>query len=184
MGTTDPKAKPYRNAESPAEVAAWKKNHKVVTFEQAVQEQLKRNNASEAKLSKWKQENAAFPGIAHEDARALARELLGGPEPFWDWELPRTREGYFVLNAGIPTCIHRMRHFAPYCDIMWAETAKPILKDAQVCTFECGWVDQGLCVSAFQCEHAKPQAQLPHPYIWSGVFAGAGCRRGGRVWTG
>jgi len=69
--------------------------------------------------------------MAHEDARALARELLGGPEPFWCWELPRTREGYFVLRPGIDVCIHRMRHFAPYCDIMWAETAKPILKDAQ-----------------------------------------------------
>ena len=35
-----------------------------------------------------------------------------------------------MLSAGIDTCVHRMRHFAPYCDIMWAETAKPILADA------------------------------------------------------
>ena len=131
MGTTDKSARPYRNAESPAEVANWKKNHKVVTFHQAVLDELKRNNASADKVAKWNAESSKFPGIAHEDARALARELLGGPEPFWCWELPRTREGYFVLSAGIETCVHRMRHFAPYCDIMWAETAKPILADAQ-----------------------------------------------------
>jgi isocitrate lyase len=167
MGTTDPKARPYRNAESPAEVAAWKKNHQVVTFHQAVLDQLKRGNASAEKVAKWNAENSKFPGIAHEvpplppptpqppthppypppfhlaialshgaivrcrraqhdpsptslsvsppraltppppppppqDARALAREVLGGAEPFWDWELPRTREGYFVLQASAP----------------------------------------------------------------------------------
>ena len=31
-------------------------------------------------------------------------------------------------QSGIPTCIHRMRHFAPYADLMWAETAVPKVK--------------------------------------------------------
>ena len=66
MGTTDPKARPYRNAESPAEVAAWKKNHSVVTFHQAVLDQLKRGNASAEKVAKWNAECTKFPGIAHE----------------------------------------------------------------------------------------------------------------------
>lgn len=131
QGTTDPKARPYRNMESPADVAAWKQNHKVVTFYQAVLDELNRNNASQEKISKWSEANARFPGIANEDARALARDLLGGPEPFWCWELPRTREGYFALQPGIDTCIHRMRHFAPYADLMWAETAVPVLEDAK-----------------------------------------------------
>ena len=30
QGTTDSKAKPYRNMESPEDVAAWKKNHPVI----------------------------------------------------------------------------------------------------------------------------------------------------------
>mmetsp|Transcript_24517 Transcript_24517/g.47662 ORF Transcript_24517/g.47662 Transcript_24517/m.47662 type:complete len:613 (-) Transcript_24517:443-2281(-) len=130
QGTTDPNAKPYRNAETPEDVAAWKKNHEVVTFNVCIKNALKKANAEDWKIKKWDEENSKFPGIANEDARVLARELLGGPEPFWDWELPRTREGYFPLEAGIPTCVHRMRHFAPYADIMWAETAVPVLKDA------------------------------------------------------
>jgi len=117
--------------ETAADVAAWKKENKVVTFKVCIEDALKKANAEDWKLKKWSEENSKFPGIANEDARALARELLGGPEPFWDWELPRTREGYFPLESGIPTCIHRMRHFAPYADIMWAETAVPVLKDAE-----------------------------------------------------
>mmetsp|Transcript_12606 Transcript_12606/g.24472 ORF Transcript_12606/g.24472 Transcript_12606/m.24472 type:complete len:622 (+) Transcript_12606:62-1927(+) len=131
QGTTDPKARPYRNAEGPEEVANWKKNHRVITFYQAVKEALDKGGASAEKVKVWEEANGRFPGLANEDARALAREVLGGPEPFWDWELPRTREGYFCLEAGIDTCVHRMRHFAPYADIIWAETAKPILADAK-----------------------------------------------------
>ena len=130
MGTTNPNAKPYRNADSPEEVAQWKKNNPLVTYYEAVLSELKASKASEEKIAKWSEANAKFPGIANEDARTLAKELLG-KDVFWCWELPRTREGYFVLKSGIDTCIHRMRHFAPYADIIWAETAKPILKDAQ-----------------------------------------------------
>jgi len=117
MGTTNPNAKPYRNAESPEEVAKWKEENTLVTYYQAVLAELKAANAGEDKLAKWSEANAKFPGIANEDARTLARELLG-KDIFWSWELPRTREGYFVLQPGIETCIHRMRHFAPYADIM------------------------------------------------------------------
>ncbi|EKX40115.1 hypothetical protein GUITHDRAFT_96465 [Guillardia theta CCMP2712] len=131
QGTTDPKAKPYRNAESPAEVAAWKEQHPVMTYHKAVLRELKAKGAEDWKLEKWNKENSAFPGIAHEDARILAKELLGGQDIFWCWELPRTREGYFAMQPGIDSCIHRLRHFAPYADILWAETAKPILADAQ-----------------------------------------------------
>jgi hypothetical protein len=61
QGTTDPKAKPYRNADSPAEVANWKKNHRVITFHQCVLETLQKNNAEEWKVKKWNEVNKAFP---------------------------------------------------------------------------------------------------------------------------
>lgn len=60
-GTTDPKAKPYRNAEGPEEVAAWKKNHRVCTFHECVKDELNKTKAEEWKLKKWEDANSAFP---------------------------------------------------------------------------------------------------------------------------
>jgi len=119
MGTTNPTAKPYRNADSPEEVESWKKANPLVTYHEAVLAELKAANAGADKIAKWTEANSNFPGIANEDARVLAKDLLG-KDIFWCWEAPRTREGYFVLQPGIETCVHRMRHFAPYADIMWA----------------------------------------------------------------
>lgn len=47
------------------------------------------------------------------------------------WEKPRTREGYYQIQGGIDMGIARAVAFAPYCDLLWMETAKPILKDAK-----------------------------------------------------
>jgi len=60
-GTTDPTAKPYRNMESPTDVANWKKNHRVCTFHVAVKEALEKAGASAEKLQKWEEANTAFP---------------------------------------------------------------------------------------------------------------------------
>ncbi|KAJ1482138.1 isocitrate lyase, partial [Baffinella frigidus] len=75
-GTTDPTAKPYRNMESPEDVAAWKKNHPVMTFYKAVldemtktgadKEKMTKTGADKEKVAKWNEANSRFPGIANE----------------------------------------------------------------------------------------------------------------------
>lgn len=43
----------------------------------------------------------------------------------------RTSEGYYCTRAGIDQAVARGLSYAPYADLLWCETAKPDLKEAQ-----------------------------------------------------
>jgi isocitrate lyase len=43
----------------------------------------------------------------------------------------RSPEGYYHLKGGIQYAIARALEFAPYCDVVWCETSKPILAEAK-----------------------------------------------------
>jgi len=64
------------------------------------------------------------------EARRLAAKA-GVEDVFFDWDLPRTREGYYRFDGGIRACVARGIAFAPHCDLLWMETAKPDLLEAR-----------------------------------------------------
>jgi isocitrate lyase len=68
--------------------------------------------------------------LSHNEAVALAGQL--GVQIYWDWEAPRTFEGYYQMRGGVDTSIARARAFAPYSDMIWMETAVPSLEEAKV----------------------------------------------------
>ncbi|KAI8822402.1 isocitrate lyase [Fimicolochytrium jonesii] len=68
-------------------------------------------------------------GLSNAKARALAKSY--GVEPFWCWNAPRVREGYFRYQGGTPACVNRGQAYAPYADLIWMETKKPIFAQAQ-----------------------------------------------------
>ena len=43
----------------------------------------------------------------------------------------RTSEGFYHINNGLPSAIHRALHYAPYADLLWCETATPDLAQAR-----------------------------------------------------
>ncbi|CAG8733352.1 11312_t:CDS:1, partial [Acaulospora colombiana] len=45
--------------------------------------------------------------------------------------VPKTREGYYHFKGGIEAAIKRSNLFAPYADLLWLETKKPDLQQAQ-----------------------------------------------------
>ena len=59
-------------------------------------------------------------------------ESLLDEVPYFDWDAPRAREGYYRIQAGTAYAIARGKAFAPHCDLLWMETAKPILSQATV----------------------------------------------------
>lgn len=63
-------------------------------------------------------------------AQKLAKSLLG-VTVFWDWNAPRTREGYYRYQGGTQCAINRAVAFAPYTDLLWMETKSPILAQAK-----------------------------------------------------
>jgi isocitrate lyase len=75
---------------------------------------------------------ARIANVSHADAIAIAQKEYGLKKvPFWDWDSPRTREGYYRYQGGTKCAIHRAIAFAPYADLLWMETKKPILAQAQ-----------------------------------------------------
>lgn len=107
--------------------AEWVAKHNLVTFDEAVVEALKADSVPEAKINEYLSSAAT---LSNSDSRALAKKLLGR-DIFFSWDVPRTREGYYHYKAGISAAIKRTLAFAPYADMLWLETKKPSLKQAQ-----------------------------------------------------
>ena len=68
--------------------------------------------------------------VSHRKAKKLAKQILG-VEPYWNWDAPRTREGFYRYQGGTQCAINRAVAFAPYCDLLWMETKKPIYEQAK-----------------------------------------------------
>lgn len=68
----------------------------------AVQRALQTTSSSDAdsKFSAYK-EKISGPNVSLTDMRAAAKEVLGR-DLGWDWDLPRTREGYYHYSGGMP----------------------------------------------------------------------------------
>lgn len=116
--------------ELPLLLQQWEKEADLQTYGEAVTEALLHRGGFGVKVTEqlehWKQ---IYPTLSHEEAIKEAQKL--GVNPYWCWEKPRTREGYYRVKGGLEYGIARAIAFAPYADLLWMETAKPILKDAQ-----------------------------------------------------
>eukprot|EP00993_Chasmostoma_nieuportense_P007601 NODE_872_length_1799_cov_180.494617_g816_i0.p1 GENE.NODE_872_length_1799_cov_180.494617_g816_i0~~NODE_872_length_1799_cov_180.494617_g816_i0.p1 ORF type:complete len:524 (+),score=87.57 NODE_872_length_1799_cov_180.494617_g816_i0:55-1626(+) len=103
----------------------WCKSANLKTYPDAVADVL-RSKQGEAAAKSWR---AKAMQLSNSDARALAKQM--GVDIHWDWEAPRAREGYYKVQPGVEFCIHRALAFAPYCDLMWMETGKPLIGEAK-----------------------------------------------------
>ena len=68
-------------------------------------------------------------GKSNTEARAIARGITG-VDIHWDWDSPRTREGYYRLQGGCECAINRAVAYAPYADAIWMESKLPDYKQA------------------------------------------------------
>jgi isocitrate lyase len=62
-------------------------------------------------------------------AKLLRSDIDPVDQPFLTGE--RSSEGYFRVKGGIEYAINRGLAYAPYCDLIWCETAKPDLGEAR-----------------------------------------------------
>ncbi|KAI7876957.1 isocitrate lyase [Lichtheimia hyalospora FSU 10163] len=63
------------------------------------------------------------------EARAIAKSY--GIDIFWDWDMPRGREGFYRYEGGTDAAISRSIAFSEYADMLWMETKKPVLAQAE-----------------------------------------------------
>lgn len=102
-------------------------------------------------------------GKSNAEARAIAKGITGVDIP-WDWDSPRTREGYYRLQGGCGCAINRAIAYAPYADAIWMESKLPDFNQAE--EFAKGvhavWPEQKLAYNlspSFNWKSAMPRAE-------------------------
>lgn len=73
---------------------------------------------------------AAVKGKSNSESRAIAKGLTG-VDIYWDWDAPRTREGYYRYQGGCQCAVNRAIAYAPYADMIWMESKLPDFEQAQ-----------------------------------------------------
>lgn len=104
----------------------WLESNELFTFDEAVKnscDALGKPNLFESYKLKSK-------GKSNHDARKVAKEVLG-QDVFFDWDAPRTVEGYYMVKNGIDVAVKRALAFAPYADLLWVETKSPNVEYAR-----------------------------------------------------
>ncbi|KAF2804362.1 isocitrate lyase and phosphorylmutase [Mytilinidion resinicola] len=109
--------------------AAWVKKNKLYTFDEAVVAHLKSESASQSTIDAYLSESAANPNFSLLKRRHLAAKFTKSPV-YFNWDVPRTREGFYHYRAGMAAATKRAKEFAPYADLLWVETADPSVEKA------------------------------------------------------
>ncbi|KAK7962025.1 isocitrate lyase [Apiospora aurea] len=115
-------------AEIDAFEAEWVKSTKLVTFDEAAVAQLSQQGVPQTQIdSGYTAVVAANRDMGINKRRELANGLLTGSDKpvYFDWDVPRTREGFYHFRAGMPAATKRAIAFGPYADLLWVETGDP-----------------------------------------------------------
>jgi isocitrate lyase len=141
LGCTNPNLQPLNDLMVEAERAGksgdqlqaiedrWLQQAGLKRFDEAVIDAI-RAGSSANKQGVISRYLAQARGKSNSEARAIARNVAN-VEVHFDWDAPRTREGYFRLKGGCDCAINRAVAYAPYCDAIWMESKLPDFKQAQ-----------------------------------------------------
>lgn len=133
-GVIDPSIRPLNEVrmEVPADKIqevedAWIANNKLYTIYEAVEKKF-----AEKQLSNYAEFFARAKGKSLYDIRIILEDYLGPKNDFYfNWDAPRTSEGYYMTEAGIEPAVKRALAFAPYAEMVWLETKTPDLEYAR-----------------------------------------------------
>ncbi|KAI3322449.1 isocitrate lyase family protein [Xylariaceae sp. AK1471] len=140
LGCTNSNLQPLNNLMMAAEQAgktgeelqaiedAWLKEAHLKRFDEAVADAIQGLSGDTKAL--LQQYTSQAKGKSNSEACALARGILG-KDIYFDWDAPRTREGYYRLKGGCDCAVNRAIAYAPYCDAIWMESKLPDFKQAQ-----------------------------------------------------
>ncbi|KAI0152927.1 isocitrate lyase family protein [Xylariaceae sp. FL1272] len=142
LGSTNPNLQPLNDLMIAAEQAgktgqqleviedAWLKDANLKRFDDSVIDTIASSQLAGDKKTLQQKYIQQAKGKSLSEARAIARGILG-IDVFFDWDAPRTREGYYRLKGGCDCAINRAIAYAPYCDAIWMESKLPDFKQAK-----------------------------------------------------
>lgn len=88
---------------------------------------MKSSGTNQAHVDAYITAVAADRNLPVSRRRSLAAQYTKTPV-FFSWDIPRTREGFYHYRAGMAAATKRAIEFAPYADLLWLETADPIVE--------------------------------------------------------
>jgi len=105
--------------------ADWEKRAGAMTYVDLVAKAL--HDKPDA-LKKWYAQ--CYTGMGLPKLKELAKSL-GAGDLYFDWELARTVEGFYMIKGCTKFCAQRAKAFAPYCDACWMETGQAGIPQAK-----------------------------------------------------
>ncbi|KAL0951733.1 hypothetical protein HGRIS_008407 [Hohenbuehelia grisea] len=165
----DAEARGASGAEIDALEKNWNDSVQLCTFDQAVEQQIKSSSIKDQE-SAYKAYLEASSGKSNNEAREIAKDILG-ENVFWDWDLPRTKEGYYHYTGGVEAAIKRVMTFAPYADLLWLETKTPDIEQARYfarkirAKYPGKWFVYNLSPSFNWSAHGFSETDLKH-FVW------------------
>ncbi|KAB8236138.1 isocitrate lyase [Aspergillus alliaceus] len=135
VGSTNPNLQPLVDLMVAAEQAGkqgdelqaiedqWVAQAGLKLFSDAVIEAINKG-AHSNKQSLVDQYLKAAKGKSNAEARAIAKSITG-VDIYWNWDAPRTREGYYRYQGGTQCAVNRGVAFAPFADLIWMESKLP-----------------------------------------------------------
>lgn len=179
LGSTNPNLEPLVSVMTRAE-REGKNGDALAAIEQEWTKKANLKLFTDAVADKIREKGGNVQGFlneAHHKANHVARQIAkkyGVDEQsgfFWDWDHPRTREGYYQYQGGTQCAVNRAVAFAPHADLIWMETKSPIL--AQAKEFAEGvraqvpgqWLAYNLSPS-FNWDAAKLSEEQMKSYVW------------------
>ena len=104
--------------------ARWINEHKLLTFDEAVEAHL--NQYAPSALNTYLRHVKSNPDLSLNARRKLLTETAPSAPPlFFSWDIPRTREGQYHYKASLAAALKRAVAFAPNADMLWIETGTP-----------------------------------------------------------
>lgn len=150
----------------------WSSKANLQTYPVVLANALKAQGVSASKVSEFSEKLSKLH-LGRPAALQLAQKEFGlKTAPYFDWDAPRTREGYYRYQGGTSCAINRAIAFAPYADLLWMETKSPIY--AQAKEFAEGvhkerpgqWLAYNLSPS-FNWEKAGMGEKETKEYVWA-----------------
>ncbi|KZP31477.1 isocitrate lyase and phosphorylmutase [Athelia psychrophila] len=147
----------------------WTASANLQLFSTTLAEALSKQGASKHTVDAFR---AAVAHASHPHAITVAQNEYGlRSVPYWNWDAPRTREGYYRYQGGTQCAINRAIAFAPYADLLWMETKSPILAQAREfaegvhAVYPKQWLAYNLSPS-FNWDAAGLQENDMKSYVW------------------
>lgn len=141
LGVTNPALQPLNDLMVAAEQSGksgdalqaiedqWMSRSGLKLYDEAVEEMINAGVHVD-KPGLIQQYRSTVKGRSNSEARAIAKGLTG-VDIHWDWDAPRTREGYYRYRGGCGCAINRAIAYAPYADMIWMESKLPDFKQAE-----------------------------------------------------